>query len=104
MTVTDFTVHEREGIDLITFGTAEKQVTIDITFIPATLGYRIQQILVKDQDTGKYTPDTFARTIALFTSDVDAAWIVANTDFGTLDKIVSLIIAKAFSVPSPEKN
>ncbi|HJJ36546.1 MAG TPA: hypothetical protein O0X27_05170 [Methanocorpusculum sp.] len=99
----DFTVKEKTGVDLITFGTSEKKVTIDVTFIPAAIGYRMKDLLVKDEKNTQYTPDKLADLIALFTDEVDAAWIVENTDYGTLDQIVAIIINKAFG-RRPEKN
>lgn len=103
MAAFDFTVKEKTGVDLITFGTSEKTVTIDVTFIPAATGYRMKGLLTKDGETNQYAPDKLAELIALFTDDVDAKWIVENTDYGTLDQIVAIIVGKAFG-RRPEKN
>jgi len=102
MTSYDFTAKERSGVDLITFGTADKTVTIDVTFIPSLLGFSIKEIMPTDP-TEKITPETFAKIIALFTNEVDAQWIVDNADYGTLNQIALIIINKAFS-RTPEKN
>lgn len=99
----DFCSKEQEEHDTITFGTPEKKVTIDITFIPSLLGYKIKTMLVKDKESGVYSPETFASIIAMFTDEVDAAWIIENCDYSTLDQIVGMMITKAL-YKIPEKN
>ena len=103
MTVTDFTVSEPEDRDLITFGTPDRKITLDVTFIPASVAYRMMKLLVKDPDTGRYSDKVYADIIALFTGDADAAWIAEHTSYLTLDAIAAVLISKAFARP-PEKN
>ena len=102
MTRYDFTAKKQTGVDVITFGTPEKKVDIDVTFIPALTSYRLKELLVKDE-SGRYTPESYAKIIALFTDEVDAAWIVENTTYSTLDQIVAIIVNKAFARTEPEE-
>ncbi|HJJ36724.1 MAG TPA: hypothetical protein O0X27_06080 [Methanocorpusculum sp.] len=97
MTVHDFLCSAEKDRDLITFGTPEKKVTIDATFVPASTAYRMMKLLVKDPETNRYSDTVYADIIALFTTEVDAAWIVENTSYLTLDSIVALLIGRAFA-------
>lgn len=99
----DFCPKDKTEKDTITFGTSKKKITIDVSFIPSLLGYKIKTMLVKDKDTDSYSPETFASIIALFTEEVDAAWIVENCDYSTLDQIVGMLYSKAL-IKVPEKN
>ncbi|HJJ36902.1 MAG TPA: hypothetical protein O0X27_07005 [Methanocorpusculum sp.] len=103
MTEHDFTEPAAADRDLITFGTPDRRITIDATFIPASTAYRMMKLLIRDPDTNRYSDEVYAKTIALFTDEVDAAWIVENTSYLTLDSIVAILISKAFE-KSPEKN
>jgi len=98
MSAFDFTLKEKTGVDTITFGNSEKTVTIDVTFVPAGIGFALKTLLNKKENrTEPYTPEELGEMIALFTADdVDAKWIVENTDYGTLDQIVAIIINKVF--------
>lgn len=102
MTHYDFTAKNQTGVDVITFGTPEKSVSIDVTFVPAVTSYSLKELLVKDEN-GRYTPDAYAKIIALFTNEVDAQWIVENTTYSTLDQIVAIIVNKAFARTDPEE-
>lgn len=99
----DFCSKDSEERETITFGTSSKKITIDATFIPSLLGYRIKTMLVKDKETNTYSPETLASIIAMFTDEVDAAWIVENCDYPTLDQVVGVLYTKAL-IKIPEKN
>lgn len=90
--------------DTITFGTPEKQVTIDITFIPSIIGYKVKTLLIRDKETGEYTPETLASIVSLFTDEVDTVWIMNNCDYYTLNQIVLALLNKVFSLDSSGKN
>ena len=98
--LTESAIEEQE---LITFGTPDKKITIDVTFIPASTAYRMMKFLVRDPQTNRFSDEAFAKTLTIFTNEVDAAWIVENLSYRTLDDIVTILIRKAFGEKS-EKN
>lgn len=87
----------------ITFGTAEKAVTIDISIIPADKGYALRKKLAKRDSDGQYPPEVLAEIVSMFTDECDTEWIVQNVDYGSLDTIASEIIHNAL-LRRPEKN
>lgn len=98
----DFVITNPEP-ETITFGNTEKSVTIDISFIPSSVGFQIKQKIQSVTD-GFYSPQLFADIICLFTKEVTADWIVEHCEYGVLDQIVARILSKAFGRKSATKN
>lgn len=97
MTCFDFSIPDTPEKDVIVFGNNQKKVEIDVSFIPSVKGFVIRSILLEKKDAKTpHTPEAFAKIIALFTNEVDVEWIVENIDYGTLDKIVAIILERAF--------